>query len=690
MGSSLAPCLGAAALRPQHSKLRVTATVTANATTHAIASLIALALAAVVSLLAWPAATAVAQPTTQPLHPWVAVAWHDVRDEVRREIDADAFAVSTRELAAQFEWLSRNGWQPVSLQQLIDAHEGRAELPAQAVLLSFDDGLASLYTHVFPLLQAYEFPAVAAITTGWIESVLAGGTVDYEGSARGAEGFVTWAQLREMADSGLVELASHTHDLHRGILGNPQGNEQPAVTTHAYLPAPGRYETPVERARRLREDLALSAATLERETGQRPRAIVWPYGEYDADAEAIATELGMSVSLGLTTGVNDARSLQGLNRLLITGNPDLGRFALNLPQRPTRRIERVAQVDLDYVFDTDPRQQARNLDALIDRIHALEITSVYLQAFADPDGEGTARELYFPNRHLPVRADLFNRVAWQLRTRANVEVYAWLPVLAFAPTEHARAEALAVRRHLPDGGSAPADFDHARLSPFLPEARQWIGELYEDLARHAHIAGILFHDDAFLAADEDAAACLPEADWPGGHPLPVDCHALQPADKTQALVDFTLELAARVRHYRPAIRTARSLYARAVFDPDAEARFSQTLPAFLAAYDHPVLMAMPGLEDVDDPPLPWLLGLVEAVAATPGGLERTVFQLQAQDWREARWLEADTLQQQMRALVRAGALNLAYYPDDFVRDRPAREPLFQGISNRSFPYRESR
>ena len=640
-------------------------------------------LAGLLSLVATPAARAAADE-------WVAVSWHDVRDEIAREIDPDRYAVSTRDLAAQFEWLRRQGWQPVSLQQVIDAHEGRVPLPPRAVLLSFDDGLASLYTRVFPLLQAFDYPAVVAINTGWLEAVAAGATVPYEGSQRDAGGFVDWEQLRAMVASGLVEIASHTHDLHRGILGNPQGNLQPAVTTLAWRPGEGRYETVAERRERIRADLARSMAIIARETGQPPRAIAWPYGEYDALAEEVAAELGMPVSLGLATGVNSADRLQGLNRLLITGNPGLDRFALNLPQRPTRSIQRVAQVDLDYVFDPDPAQQERNLDALIERMHALDITTVYLQAFADPDGDGLARELYFPNRHLPMRADLFNRVAWQLRTRAGVEVFAWLPVLAFAPPDAQQAEALLVRRHLPDGGSAPAGFDHPRLSPFLPAARALIGEIYEDLARHAHVAGVLFHDDAFLAADEDAAACLPAASWPGGHPLPRPCEQLTPADKTAALADFTAELAERVRRYRPAIRTARSLYARAVLDPAAEARFSQSLPAFLAAYDHPVLMAMPGLEQVEGDPLPWLLGLVDTVAAYPGGLEATVFQLQARDWREERWLDGATLQDQLRALQRAGALNLAYYPDDFVRGRPAQEPLFQGLSKRSFPYRESR
>ena len=60
----------------------------------------------------------------------------------------------------------------------------------------------------------------------------------------------------------------------------------------------------------------------------------------------------------------------------------------------------------------------------------LKPTTVYLQAYADPDGYGVV-EVYFPNRYLPVRADLFSRVAWQLSTRVGVKVFASMPVMAF-------------------------------------------------------------------------------------------------------------------------------------------------------------------------------------------------------------------------------------------------------------------
>ena len=67
------------------------------------------------------------------------------------------------------------------------------------------------------------------------------------------------------------------------------------------------------------------------------------------------------------------------------------------------KFQRVVHIDLDYVYDVDKKQQAKNLDKLIERIHNYGITTVYLQAFSDPDGNGVADALYFPNQYLPVR-----------------------------------------------------------------------------------------------------------------------------------------------------------------------------------------------------------------------------------------------------------------------------------------------
>ena len=55
--------------------------------------------------------------------------------------------------------------------------------------------------------------------------------------------FVSWDEAREMQASGLVEFASHSYDLHRGVQANPQGNMTPSAITWRYDPATRRYET---------------------------------------------------------------------------------------------------------------------------------------------------------------------------------------------------------------------------------------------------------------------------------------------------------------------------------------------------------------------------------------------------------------------------------------------------------------
>ena len=113
----------------------------------------------------------------------------------------------------------------------------------------------------------------------------------------------------------------------------------------------------------------------------------------------------------------------------------------------------------------------------------------------------------------------------------------------------------------------------------------------------------------------------------------------------------------------------RNLFAEPVLDPGAERWFAQRLDAFNTAYDYTALMAMPQLEDADDPQR-WMRRLVAAVAAQPEGLERTIFEIQTVDWRTQQPIPPQALRRQARALVAAGVRHLAYYPDDAPRALP--------------------
>lgn len=600
------------------------------------------------------------------------LSYHDIRDDVAPKGDPDAYAVSTANFARHLDWLHGNGYRPVSVQAVLDARAGRGALPERAVLLTFDDGLRSAYTHAFPLLRAYGFPALVAPVTGWMD-LAEGEAVPYGPRDFTREDFLTWAQLREMQDSGLVEIGSHSHDLHRGVTGNPFGNQMPAAVTRLWNADTG-YESDADWHARIHADLATSSALIERHTGRAPRVMVWPYAAYNRAATDIAHALGMTLSFDLEgrsqqgdlgqQGEREAGqdSLDSLARLLMHRNPDVRDFAGELRRDLSRDGLRAIQVDLDYVHDEDPVQMARNLDALVQRIHEIRPSHVFLQAFADPDGDGAADALYFPNRHLPVRADLFSRVAWQLRTRAGVRVFAWLPVLGYELADPALQRELRIAAH------DPAEIP--RLDPADPRALAIVEDIYADLARHAHFDGLLFHDDAYLRDDE-----VPH--YGDG----------VPARRTAGLVDFTLALKASAERWRPKLVTVRNLFARPVLEPESEAWFAQRLDAFLEAYDFTALMAMPQLENAEDPER-WMQALVAAVATTSGGLERALFELQTIDWRSQRPIAPDVLRSQVRALLAAGVRHLGYYPDDFISDHPPLPAAREAMSAREFPYVE--
>ncbi|HQS66958.1 MAG TPA: poly-beta-1,6-N-acetyl-D-glucosamine N-deacetylase PgaB [Sulfuricurvum sp.] len=624
------------------------------------------------------------------------LSYHEISE--KSETLDSSYAVTPANFEAQIQWFIKNGYHFVNIDAILKYRKEGKPLPDKAVLMTFDDGYASVYTNAFPLIKKYKVPVVIALVGSWLE---AKEKVDFDGHMIGREKFLNQEQLKEMVHSGLIEIASHTHSLHKGIAGNPQGNMQPAVRTRQWLAQTQKYEDEARYQKRVYNDLLKNNTFLEKYTGQKPRIIVWPYGHYNIEVRKIAEKLGMPIGLTLDDGSNTAITpLWGLRRILVEQKMTLKELELIMLVRNGNfidddRITKAAHIDLDYIYDADPAQQERNLGALLDRIKTLGINTIYLQAFADPDANGAADYVYFSTRNVPMRADLFNRVAWQISTRTQVKrIYAWMPMIAWQlPQNNPAVNDTVVTLQV---DPTHLNMGYPRLSPFSPKAKKVIKEIYEDLSKSAYIDGILFHDDVTLSdfEDDSNAARAQYKKWGlASNVTQIRANRKQfqrwTTLKTNYLDDFAMELAQIVRNEQPGLKTARNLYAQVAINPDAQEWYAQSLSDSIKKYDYTAIMAMPYMEQADDHKA-FYTQIVNNVKKEHCGVERVVMELQTVNWRkESEPLPKAEISQTISDLQDMGINHLAYYPDNVFKNVPDADAIredFVQIPLRMHPY----
>lgn len=620
------------------------------------------------------------------------IGYHEVTDD--KDALIPQYSVTTAHFEEQVRYLQKNGFHFISVDQLLKAHQGKISLPEKPVLLTVDDGYENFYQNVYPFVKANKVPVVLAVVGSWLEPK-PNQMVNFGDEEIARNKILTWAQLKEMSQSGYVEIASHSYNLHRGIIGNPQGNSEPAATTRFYDAKTKTYEGDGAYAKRIYDDLKKNNDLIKAHGIPSPRVMVWPYGRYNLETVRIAKELGMPITVSLDDGpVYLKKSLGAINRILVEHDMTLNSLSREIEIRDKNRgdnyrPQKIMHVDLDYIYDPDPAQQERNLGNLLDRIQQMHITTVYLQAFSDPDANGSADMVYFPNRYIPVRADLFNRVAWQIQSRTQVtRLYAWMPLLAWElPKSNPVSKDLVVTQQ-------PKNSDHLnmgyiRLSPFSAPARRVIEGLYQDLAKSSTFNGILFHDDTTLSDYEDASSYALKAYASAG--LSTNLEQVRNNDaqlekwtkfKTNYIDNFALQLAGEVRQYQPFLMTARNLYAQVALNPYAENWYAQSLEQSLKRYDFTAIMAMPYMEQAENKDK-FYQDIVNRVKSYPNGLHKTVFELQAENWRTNEPVPSQELGDTIESLYKQGALHVAYYPDDPIKQLPNVDIMRKAFDSKS-------
>ncbi|MEK8130126.1 polysaccharide deacetylase family protein [Paenibacillus filicis] len=190
-------------------------------------------------------------------------------------------------LAAQMDYLDREGYTPLTLSDFMLVLEHKLEKPDKPVLLTFDDGYMDNYELAMPILQRYNFPATLFMSPGSV------GQPDY----------LTWEQAKEMKEAGW--------------------DIQPHGMTHPRLSKLS--------AAKQRLEITEASRLIEEELGVKSLVFCYPYGDFNNDTLAILKEEGFKYAFTIEQGLTTSRQhpLQ-LKRIYVNAQDSLKQWARKL------------------------------------------------------------------------------------------------------------------------------------------------------------------------------------------------------------------------------------------------------------------------------------------------------------------------------------------------------------------------
>lgn len=168
----------------------------------------------------------------------------DPKDTVRRSLD-----ILPPTLEQQIKTLKDAGYTFIVAADLGLYLDGKKPLPQKPIVLTFDDGYEDFYTDVFPILKKYNVVATEYVISGVLNT----------------PNYMTTPQLREVVQSGLVEIGAHT-------------------ITH-----PNLTTLPIDIAKKEIEE---SKSSLENLLGIKVVSFAYPYGGYNEQLAELTKKAG--------------------------------------------------------------------------------------------------------------------------------------------------------------------------------------------------------------------------------------------------------------------------------------------------------------------------------------------------------------------------------------------------------------
>lgn len=131
---------------------------------------------------------------------------HLLRDSENKKFQHTSTTTSVEAFQTQMNYLQEAGYHTLSLEDLEGYLDKSANLPAKSVVLTFDDGLKSVYRYAYPILKNNQQQATLFVISSRIKTVPQKWTPD---------GLQFMSKHEIKASQDVFNIQSHTHFLHK-------------------------------------------------------------------------------------------------------------------------------------------------------------------------------------------------------------------------------------------------------------------------------------------------------------------------------------------------------------------------------------------------------------------------------------------------------------------------------------------
>lgn len=167
--------------------------------------------------------------------------YHSITDDMKY-IEYSINAVSPNDFEQQLKKINELQMQTLFFEDLEEIHKY-----SKPIILTFDDGFEDFYYNAFPLIKKYNVKATLFMIVGYIN----------------CSNYCTLEQLREMVNSGLVKIESHTMSHPKLTLLDGED---------------------------LKDQINRSSSLLEEYLGNEISSICYPYGLYNKNVDTLVKQ----------------------------------------------------------------------------------------------------------------------------------------------------------------------------------------------------------------------------------------------------------------------------------------------------------------------------------------------------------------------------------------------------------------